>query len=107
MHVRVACARFTGTCEHAWSLLHICTIKLKLLLVLPSQVLLLDEITVDLDVVGRIRLLGFFREECEKRNATIVYATHIFDGLENWITHLAYMEDGRFIKGEQNSAGSS
>ncbi len=61
--------------------------------------LLLDEITVDLDVVGRLQLLQFFREECEQRGATILYATHIFDGLEGWITHLAYMEDGRIIKG--------
>lgn len=46
----------------------------------PSQVLLLDEITVDLDVVARLRLLDFFRDECEERGATILYATHIFDG---------------------------
>lgn len=61
---------------------------------------MLDEITVDLDVVGRLKLLAFFRDECEQRNATIIYATHIFDGLEKWVTHLAYMEDGRFMKGE-------
>uniref|UniRef100_A0A7S3QKV9 ABC transporter domain-containing protein n=1 Tax=Dunaliella tertiolecta TaxID=3047 RepID=A0A7S3QKV9_DUNTE len=62
------------------------------------DVLLLDEITVDLDVVGRLKLLEFFRQECEQRKTTIVYATHIFDGLENWVTHLAYMENGQFIK---------
>ena len=70
------------------------------------QVLLLDEITVDLDVVGRMHLLDFFRRECEERGATIVYATHIFDGLENWITHLAYMEDGRFLRGGEGSSAS-
>ncbi len=31
----------------------------------PYDVLLLDEITVDLDVVARLRLLEFLREECE------------------------------------------
>ena len=61
--------------------------------------LLLDEITVDLDVVGRLQLLAFFKRECEERGATIVYATHIFDGLEGWITHCTYMEDGRILKG--------
>lgn len=60
----------------------------------------MDEITVDLDVVGRLKLLAFFKEECDLRKATIVYATHIFDGLESWVTHLAYMENGRFVKGE-------
>ncbi len=62
--------------------------------------LLLDEITVDLDVVARMRLLEFFRLECEERGATILYATHIFDGLEGWVTHVAYLEDGQLIKSE-------
>ncbi|KAF3785860.1 ABC transporter I family member 19 [Nymphaea thermarum] len=58
------------------------------------QVLLLDEVTVDLDIVARLDLLDFFKEECEQRGATVVYATHIFDGLETWATHLAYIVDG-------------
>ena len=37
------------------------------------QVLLLDEITVDLDVLARADLLDFLREECEERQATVVY----------------------------------
>ncbi|OAE19761.1 hypothetical protein AXG93_2958s1370 [Marchantia polymorpha subsp. ruderalis] len=60
----------------------------------PFEVLLLDEITVDLDVVARLDLLEFFKEECEQRGACIVYATHIFDGLETWASHIAYVEDG-------------
>lgn len=38
-----------------------------------TQVLLLDEITVDLDVLARADLLEFLREECEERRATVVY----------------------------------
>eukprot|EP00208_Stichococcus_sp_RCC1054_P008448 CAMPEP_0206149896 /NCGR_PEP_ID=MMETSP1473-20131121/38019_1 /ASSEMBLY_ACC=CAM_ASM_001109 /TAXON_ID=1461547 /ORGANISM="Stichococcus sp, Strain RCC1054" /LENGTH=347 /DNA_ID=CAMNT_0053547379 /DNA_START=134 /DNA_END=1179 /DNA_ORIENTATION=+ len=60
----------------------------------PYEVLLLDEITVDIDVVGRLDLLEFFRRECEERGASIIYATHIFDGLAPWLTHVAYMEGG-------------
>ncbi len=52
-----------------------------------------------MDVVGRLDLLAFFKRECEERGATIVYATHIFDGLEPWLTHLAYVSDGKLIKG--------
>lgn len=52
------------------------------------QVLLLDEITVDLDVLARADLLIFLRKECQERGATIIYATHIFDGLEDWPTHI-------------------
>jgi len=62
----------------------------------PYQVLLLDEITVDLDLVGRLDLLEFFRAECEERGATVVYATHIFDGLDGWATHLVYVGGRRF-----------
>ena len=29
-----------------------------------------------------------------QRGATIVYATHIFDGLADWPTHVAYVERG-------------
>ncbi|KAH9735957.1 ABC transporter I family member 20 [Citrus sinensis] len=54
----------------------------------PFKVLLLDEITVDLDVLARADLLRFLRKECEERGATIIYATHIFDGLENWPSHI-------------------
>lgn len=61
----------------------------------PFKVLLLDEITVDLDVLGRADLMAFLAEECALRGATVVYATHIFDGLEAWPTHVAYVARGR------------
>ncbi|KAL5709236.1 ABC transporter I member 19 [Ranunculus cassubicifolius] len=69
----------------------------------PFQVLLLDEVTVDLDVVARMDLLEFFKEECEQRGATIVYATHIFDGLESWATHVAYIQDGDLKRSQKLS----
>ena len=65
----------------------------------PLQVLLLDEVTVDMDIVGRLDLLNFFKKECSERGATIVYATHIFDGLEKWATHLAHIANGELQKG--------
>lgn len=60
----------------------------------PFQVLLLDEITVDLDILGRADLMDFLKSECKERGATIIYATHIFDGLEAWPSHLAYLAGG-------------
>nr|GEX94242.1 ABC transporter I family member 20 [Tanacetum cinerariifolium] len=59
------------------------------------KVLLLDEITVDLDVLARADLLAFLKKECEVRSATIIYATHIFDGLENWPSHIVYVAQGK------------
>ena len=64
-------------------------------LMIEYSVLLLDEITVDLDVLGRADLMSFLRQECEERNVTIVYATHIFDGLEQFATHIAFVAGGR------------
>ncbi len=61
--------------------------------------LLLDEITVDMDVLGRLDLLNFLKEESERRSATVIYATHIFDGLEPWITHVAHVADGKLVRG--------
>lgn len=61
----------------------------------PFKVLLLDEITVDLDVLARADLLSFLTRECKDRGATIIYATHIFDGLDNWPSHIAYVARGK------------
>ncbi|KAK7696159.1 hypothetical protein QCA50_000810 [Cerrena zonata] len=61
------------------------------------DVLLLDEVTVDLDVLVRDDLLTFLRRDSEERGATIVYATHIFDGLDTFPTHVAHMRLGSFV----------
>lgn len=70
-------------------------VQLLLGLLRPARLMLLDEITTDLDVVARLDLLDFLRRETESREATILYATHILDGLESWATHLAWIDRGR------------
>ncbi|KAG6844896.1 hypothetical protein H0H87_002595 [Tephrocybe sp. NHM501043] len=68
-------------------------------LMVPWDVLLLDEVlvTVDLDVLVRDDLLNFLKADSEKRGATILYATHIFDGLNNFPTHITHMRLGSVI----------
>ena len=39
------------------------------------EVLFLDEVTVDLDVLGRADLMNFLKEECEQRKCTIIYVS--------------------------------
>lgn len=63
----------------------------------PWELLLLDEVTVDLDVVARADFLNFLKVETEERGCTIVYATHIFDGLGDWATHIAHIADGKCL----------
>jgi len=61
----------------------------------PSELLLLDEVTTDLDLLARRHLLEFLRRESENHGTTIVYASHILDRLEDWATDLIYMRWGR------------
>jgi CCR4-NOT complex subunit CAF16 len=70
-------------------------VQLAMGLLRPFSLLLLDEVTVDLDVLGRADLMAYLRAECAERGATVVYATHIFDGLEGWPSHLLYVAGGR------------
>jgi CCR4-NOT complex subunit CAF16 len=68
-------------------------VQLFLGLLRPFKVLLLDEVTTSLDVCVRQDLLRWLVRESEERHATIIYATHIFDGLDDWATHLYYLND--------------
>jgi CCR4-NOT complex subunit CAF16 len=63
-------------------------------LIKPFKILLLDEITTDLDLLARNDLLLWLREESEQRGVTILYCTHIFDGLDGWASHIAYVNKG-------------
>ncbi|CAO3613070.1 unnamed protein product [Cunninghamella blakesleeana] len=69
-------------------------VQLVMGLLQPWELLLLDEVTVDLDVLVRADFLAYLKEETESRGATIVYATHIFDGLGQWPTEVVHMTDG-------------
>jgi len=70
-------------------------VQLAMGLVRPWTVLLLDEITVDLDLLSRSEFLNWLKRETDIRECTIVYATHILDNLAGWPTHLARMHLGR------------
>ena len=36
-------------------------------------------------------LLQWLKKESEERGAIVIYATHIFDGLDDWPTHMHYL----------------
>jgi CCR4-NOT complex subunit CAF16 len=72
-------------------------VQLLLGLLRPRDVLLLDEITTDLDLIARQDLLAFLREETETRGTTILYATHIFDTLDRWATDVIYLAAGKVV----------
>ncbi|KAK4670340.1 CCR4-NOT regulatory complex component [Podospora pseudopauciseta] len=73
-------------------------VQLAMGLVRPWTILLLDEITVDLDVWSRSQFLSFLKKETEERECTVVYATHILDNLAGWPTHLVHMHLGTVVE---------
>lgn len=73
----------------AWDVRHVSTGELKRVQILMKMaefrpVVLMDESTADLDIHMRANLLRFLYEESELRGVTIIYATHIFEGLGEW-----------------------
>lgn len=68
-------------------------VQIMLNLLKPFKLLLLDEITTDLDIVTRRNFLNYLKIESETRNITIIYSTHIFEGLQEWGTHLIYLNN--------------
>jgi CCR4-NOT complex subunit CAF16 len=69
-------------------------VQIMLQLLRPVELLLLDEITTDLDCITRQDFLNHLCVMSKRDGTTIVYATHIFDGLDDWPTHIAYLADG-------------
>ncbi|KAJ8144082.1 hypothetical protein OY671_002825 [Metschnikowia pulcherrima] len=71
-------------------------VQLVMGLLKPWKLLLLDEVTVDLDVIVRQNLLNFLKKECRERNCCVIYATHIFDGLgKQWCDRVIHLNEGR------------
>lgn len=70
-------------------------VQIMLQLLQPVDIIFLDEITTDLDLITRSDLLSYLRS---LEDVTIVYATHIFDGLDDWPTHIAYLSNGKLSK---------
>jgi CCR4-NOT complex subunit CAF16 len=69
-------------------------VQILLDLVCAPRVILLDEVTAELDVLARADLLELLRGESAD-GATIVYASHVLDGLEEFATHVAFLSPGR------------
>ncbi|SCU77357.1 LAFA_0A01332g1_1 [Lachancea sp. 'fantastica'] len=73
-------------------------VQLTMGLLRPWRLLLLDEVTVDLDVLARSRLLAFLHHETTVRRCSVVYATHIFDGLAEWPDVVLHLREGRIAR---------
>jgi CCR4-NOT complex subunit CAF16 len=61
----------------------------------PLRLVLLDEVTAELDVLARADLLAFLREDSLHRGLSVVYASHVLDGLADFATDLLFLSPGR------------
>jgi CCR4-NOT complex subunit CAF16 len=61
----------------------------------PLRVVLLDEVTAELDVLARADLLRFLRDESAARSVTVLYASHVLDGLADFATDLLFLSPRR------------
>jgi CCR4-NOT complex subunit CAF16 len=59
------------------------------------RLILLDEVTAELDVLARADLLRFLRGESEEGGVTVVYASHVLEGLQAFGTDLLFLSPGR------------
>lgn len=57
----------------------------------PYKVLLMDEVTISLDALVRWNILQWIKKDIEQRNAVCIYATHIFDGMNEWASHVMFL----------------
>jgi CCR4-NOT complex subunit CAF16 len=67
-------------------------VRIMLKLLRPFRLCVIDEFAADLDIFSRKRFFDYLTAECLKRNASVVYATHIFDQADVWATHVAFMQ---------------
>lgn len=53
-------------------------------------------------LIAPVTLVCVTTQDARKRNACILYATHIFDGLEEWLDSVAFVSRGKlqFLKQE-------
>lgn len=67
-------------------------VRIMIKLLRPWQLCVIDEFTADLDIFSRKRFFDYLSRECDKRGASVVYTTHIFDQADSWATHVAFMQ---------------
>lgn len=69
-------------------------VNIMLGLLRPFKFLIMDEFTNELDVVVRDNFFKYLKKECNERNCSIIYATHIFDNIDSFATHVIFMSNG-------------
>ena len=67
-------------------------VRIMIKLLRPFQLCVIDEFAADLDIFSRKRFFDYLSRECDKRGASVIYCTHIFDQADCWASHIAFMQ---------------
>lgn len=70
-------------------------VQIMLGLLKPFKLLIIDEFFNELDVVVKDNLYEYLKKECKLRNASIIYATHIFDNLHEFANNIICISNGK------------
>ena len=69
-------------------------VQIMLNLLKPFKLVIIDEFLNDLDIIVKDRLFQYLDKEIKLHDGSIVFATHVFDNMHNWATHIIFMENG-------------
>ena len=69
-------------------------VQIMIALLKPFKLVLIDEFLSELDIVIRDKVFQYLKKECKLRNGSIIYATHVFDDLDNWMDSVVYISNG-------------
>jgi CCR4-NOT complex subunit CAF16 len=72
-------------------------VQIMLGLLIPFKLVLIDEFLSELDIVVRDKFFKYLIKECQDRDGAFIYATHVFDNVETWATHVAYISGGECL----------
>ena len=69
-------------------------VQIMIALLKPFRLVLIDESLSELDIVVRDNMFHYLKKECKLRNGSIIYATHVFDDLDQWMDNVVYISNG-------------
>ncbi len=73
-------------------------VQIMLGLLKPFRLLIIDEFLNELDVVIKDKLFNYLKNEMISRDCSVIYATHVFDIVSNFATHINFIHNGKLQK---------
>ncbi len=70
-------------------------------LAIRPELIVIDEISAVLDIVGRRKLMQILWELCQSRETTVVFATNILEDIVRYATHVLLLRGGQALAFDQ------